>query len=64
MLDWRELMAALAIMLVLEGMMPFANPAAMRRTLARLAALSDRELRLGALFSMLAGLGLLFWVRS
>ena len=63
-LDWKDLFAALAIVLVVEGVMPFANPAGMKRTLARLAAMDERELRLGGLFSMAVGVGLLFWVRS
>ncbi|MFT3905378.1 MAG: DUF2065 domain-containing protein [Steroidobacteraceae bacterium] len=63
-LDWKDLFAALAIVLVVEGVMPFANPAGMKRTLARLASMDERELRLGGLFSMAVGVGLLFWVRS
>ncbi len=62
-LNWPELCAALAIASVLEGMMPFLNPAALRRLLQRLIAMEDRELRLGGLFSMLVGLFILYLVR-
>ena len=62
-LNWSELFAALAIASVLEGMMPFLNPSAMRRLLQRLIAMEDRELRLGGLFSMLIGLAILYLVR-
>ncbi len=62
-LNWSELCAALAIASVLEGMMPFLNPPAMRRLLQRLVAMEDRELRLGGLFSMLAGIVILYLVR-
>jgi uncharacterized protein YjeT (DUF2065 family) len=62
-LNWSELFAALAIASVLEGMMPFMNPAAMRRVLQRLVAMEDRELRLGGLASMLVGLLILYLVR-
>ena len=62
-LNWSELCAALAIASILEGMMPFLNPAAMRRLLQRLTAMEDRELRLGGLASMLAGLVILYLVR-
>jgi uncharacterized protein YjeT (DUF2065 family) len=62
-LNWSELCAALAIASILEGMMPFLNPAAMRRLLQRLVAMEDRELRLGGLASMLAGLVILYLVR-
>jgi len=62
-LNWPELCAALAIAAVLEGVMPFLSPSAMRRLLQRVAAMEDRELRLGGLFSMLAGLVVLYLVR-
>jgi uncharacterized protein len=63
-LDWNDLLAALAIVCIVEGVMPFINPAGMKRLLAKLAALEERELRLGGLFSMLIGLTILFLVRS
>jgi uncharacterized protein len=63
LLNWPELGAALAIASVLEGMMPFLSPSAMRRLLQRLVAMEDRELRLGGLFSMLVGLFILYLVR-
>ena len=54
----------MAFVCVIEGMLPFINPAAMRRLLARIVAMTDRELRIGGLFSMLAGVVLLFAVRA
>jgi uncharacterized protein len=62
-LNWSELFAALAIASIIEGMLPFLNPAAMRRVLQRLGTMEDRELRLGGLFSMLAGLVILYLAR-
>jgi uncharacterized protein len=61
---WSDLLAALAILLVLEGLLPFLNPAGTRRVFAQLAQLAERELRVAGLVSMLAGLLLLFFVRS
>jgi len=63
-LDWTDLFAALAIVCIIEGVMPFINPQGMKRLLARLAALEERELRLGGLVSMAVGLVILFLVRS
>lgn len=63
-LDWTDFFAALAIVCIIEGIMPFLNPQGMKRLLARLAALEERELRLGGLFSMAVGLVILFLVRS
>ena len=61
---WSDLLAALAILLVLEGLLPFLNPAATRRVFAQLSELGARELRIAGLVSMVAGLLLLFFVRS
>ncbi|MCV2357695.1 DUF2065 domain-containing protein [Paucibacter sp. TC2R-5] len=52
---------ALALMLVIEGFLPFASPAAWRQVFERLLAMSDGQIRFVGLSSMLAGaLGLLF----
>lgn len=53
---WRDLGAALALLLVLEGMLPFINPGALRRALAAMNELSDGQLRIVGLASMLLGL--------
>ena len=63
-LDWTDFFAALAIVCILEGVMPFINPLGMKRLLAKLASMEERELRLGGLFSMAVGLAILFLVRS
>jgi uncharacterized protein YjeT (DUF2065 family) len=61
---WSDLLAALALLLVLEGLLPFLNPAGWRRMVAKLARNSDRDLRAGGLVCMAVGLLLLFLVRS
>lgn len=61
MLD--DLLAALALMLVVEGIFPFLNPAALRRTLRTASEMDDRSLRITGLASMLAGVVLLYLVR-
>ena len=60
---WADLFAALALYLVLEGVLPFLNPRAMKRVLTTMVTLSDRQLRLWGLASMLAGALLLYLVR-
>ncbi len=62
-LDLSDLLSALALFLVLEGILPFLNPQGMKRTLARLLEIGDRELRIAGLGSMLVGLALLFLIR-
>ena len=61
---WSDLLAACALYLVLEGILPFLSPQALRRTLHAFAALEDRQLRVAGLVSMLAGASLLYWVRG
>lgn len=62
-MSWADLFAALALYLVLEGVLPFLNPQAMKRVMTTIATLSDRQLRLGGLVSMGAGVLLLYLVR-
>jgi len=59
---WNELWVALALMLVLEGIVPFLSPDALRRMLQVMAAMDDHSLRMAGLVSMLAGVGLLYLV--
>jgi hypothetical protein len=63
-MHWGDLWAAFALYLVLEGLMPFLNPGAMKRTLLQLAGLEERTLRIAGLASMIAGALLLYFVRG
>ena len=54
-----SILLACALMLVLEGLMPFVAPAAWRETFRRLIQLSDGQIRFIGLSSMLFGLILL-----
>jgi uncharacterized protein len=62
-LNLADFLAALGLFLVLEGIAPFLNPAGLKRALARLAEVGDRELRIAGLGSMLVGIVVVFWVR-
>lgn len=57
------LLTAFALMLVLEGVLPFLLPAIWRETFKRLTEMTDGQVRFLGLSSMLAGLLLLFLVR-
>ena len=63
-MDWKDLLAAFGLVLVIEGIMPFLNPLAWRRTLEAVAQLDTRRLRLVGLASMAAGLVILYFARS
>ncbi|HEY5995162.1 MAG TPA: DUF2065 domain-containing protein [Gallionellaceae bacterium] len=56
--------AAFGLMLVLEGMMPFAFPAMWRAVLRRLSHLQDGQLRFVGLSMMLTGALIVFWVKQ
>ena len=58
------LLAAVALMLVLEGVLPFLMPSVWRDTFRRLVDLSDGQLRFIGLTAMLAGVLLLFMAHS
>ncbi len=55
----RSLLLAFALMLVLEGVIPFVAPAAWRETFSRLIRMADGQIRFVGLTSMLIGLILL-----
>ncbi|MGH8729836.1 MAG: DUF2065 domain-containing protein, partial [Burkholderiales bacterium] len=58
-----NLLIAFALVLVLEGVLPFLIPTVWRETFRKLTELSDGQLRFIGLTSMLAGLLLLFLVK-
>ena len=60
MSDW---LVALALVLVIEGILPFLAPRAWRETMSRIGQLTDGQLRFIGLGSMVAGLLLLLVVR-
>jgi uncharacterized protein len=62
-LNLSDLLAALGLFLVLEGIAPFVNPQGVKRAFARLLQVQDRELRIAGLGSMLVGVVILFLVR-
>ena len=57
-----DLGAALALLFVLEGILPFLSPAGTKRALARILSFGDREMRIVGLGSMLVGVLLLFLI--
>jgi len=63
-MNWTDLLAAFALYLVLEGIMPFLNPQAMKRFMLMMSNFSDQQLRIWGLISMVLGLLLLYGVRS
>ncbi|MFP5408620.1 MAG: DUF2065 domain-containing protein [Gammaproteobacteria bacterium] len=57
--DW---LAAIGLLLVIEGILPFAAPALWREGFRRMLELSEGQLRFIGATSMLGGLFLLMWL--
>ena len=58
-----DLLAALALLLVLEGILPFASPSTVRKVWENIANMPERTLRIIGLVSMLTGVVLLTIIR-
>ena len=67
-ISWSELArylgGAFALYLVLEGILPFVNPAAAQKLMSKLSKTEPQQLRWGGLISMVAGLALLWMARN
>ena len=59
---WHQLAVALALVFIIEGMVPFLAPGRWRNLVQAIAHQSDRSMRMIGLVSMLIGLGLLYLV--
>ena len=53
----------LAMMLVIEGLLPFLLPDLWRETFRKLVTLPDGQLRFIGITSMISGLLLLYWIK-
>lgn len=58
---WDALLTAIALVFVIEGIMPFLSPSAAREAYLRISQLNDRALRLGGLASMATGVVMLYF---
>ena len=57
-------MAALALVLVIEGLMPFINPKAYKNTMMQMASFPEKSIRMIGFGSMMAGILFLYLVRG
>ena len=61
---WTEILTALALVFVIEGMLPFISPSKYRQMMAEVTRLNDSSIRTVGLVVMIAGLLLLYFVRG
>ncbi|OAD18797.1 conserved hypothetical protein, membrane [Candidatus Thiomargarita nelsonii] len=57
---WEELGIAFALLLVIEGIMPFLNPSGWRKTLRTVSEMDDQDLRIIGFLSMAIGVIVLY----
>ena len=60
---WTDLLTALALVFIIEGIMPFINPDGVRKMFMMASQLNNTSLRFIGLTSMLLGLIFLYLVR-
>jgi uncharacterized protein YjeT (DUF2065 family) len=62
-LKWDDLLAALSLVMVIEGIMPFVSPHSLRNMLEKVTRIDDRTLRMTGLVSMICGVIMLYVAR-
>jgi len=61
-LDGTTFWLAIALVLIIEGFMPFVSPATWRQTILQILRLDDGQLRFFGLCSLLLGVVLIWWL--
>jgi uncharacterized protein YjeT (DUF2065 family) len=56
---WHEIIVALCLVVIIEGILPFLSPRYWRKMMINAVRLNDRALRIMGLVSMLIGVGVL-----
>lgn len=59
---WHDLLVALALVLIIEGVFPFLHPRGIRKTMSTISQLNDGQLRSLGAISMLLGIIALYIV--
>ncbi|TAJ94629.1 MAG: DUF2065 domain-containing protein [Gammaproteobacteria bacterium] len=60
---WTDLFSALALVLVLEGILPFVAPESLKRMYLAAAQMNDSTLRIMGLICMIFGVLMLYFIR-
>lgn len=62
-MNWQDLFAAIALVLVIEGILPFLSPQSLRAAYSMAAKMDDKSIRIMGSVSMAFGLALLLFIR-
>ena len=61
---WHDLLLAVALLLVIEGLLPFLNPAGFKQAMQMISQMTDKQLRVTGFISMMLGLLLMYIVNN
>jgi len=61
---WPDFAAALGLLLVFEGILPFLSPPLLRRLYERFASMDDASIRFAGVTGMVAGVAILWFARG
>jgi uncharacterized protein YjeT (DUF2065 family) len=63
-MNWTELFSALALVMIIEGVIPFINPRGYKNTMKQMLAMPEPTLRVVGLGLMIVGAISLFFIRG
>jgi len=63
-MDWEDFFTAMALLLIFEGLMPFASPDSWKEMIKTIAEFDSSKIRKFGFLSMMIGLLLLYWLGS
>ncbi len=58
---WEKVLIGISLVLVIEGILPFINPASYKKTMLQVVKMPDSNLRVMGLMSMIAGVIMLYF---
>ena len=61
---WHDLLLAVALLLVIEGLLPFLNPAGFKQAMQMISQMTEKQLRISGFASMMLGLLLMYIVNK
>jgi uncharacterized protein YjeT (DUF2065 family) len=59
---WHNLLLALALLLVIEGLLPFLNPAGFKQAMQMISQMDEKQLRISGFVSMMVGVLIMYIV--
>lgn len=61
---WHNLFLALGLLLVIEGLLPFLNPAGFKQAMQLISQMTEKQLRISGFVSMIAGVIIMYIVNN